>query len=86
MMRVGGADAAHPGTVVGAIEPAHELRADATAHRASAFLAQALARNDEDEPEVTAGSAFEKLADGTFGPRQGHAVQIERRLGRKLAA
>ena len=54
-MGVGRSDRSHIGTIVGAIEPAHEFRPDAAADQAAAFLAQSFPRHDQHHPEVAVG-------------------------------
>ena len=76
MVRMGGPHAADPPPIVVAIEPAHELRADAAANKATAFLAQALARDDEDDPQVALRRPFQEPPDGSLRSHQRQAVQI----------
>ena len=86
MVGMGDTYAAHPGAVVGPVQPADEFGANAAPHQAASFLAQALARDDQHDPKIALRRPLEKLADGAFSGLQGHAVQIERGLGRALAA
>jgi len=84
--RVRRTHAAHPAAIVGAVQPTDELRPDASAQHASPLEARALARDDQDDPEILRHRGIEKVGDGTFGCGERHAVQVERRLRDELAA
>jgi len=86
MVGMGRSDRSHMGTIVGAIEPAHEFRPDAAADQAAAFLAQSFPRYDQHHPEVAVGRSREEPPDGLLCRRERHAVQVERSLGRQPAS
>ena len=77
---------AHAMAVVGTIEPAHELGANAAAQHAAAFQAQALAGDDQHDAQIARSNVFKEGGDGALGGGQGHAVQVERGLRQELAA
>jgi len=72
--------------VAGAVQPAHELVADAAAQHAAAFQSQALAGDDQHHAQIAGRGVLEKDRDGALGGGQRHAVQVERGLRQKLAA
>jgi len=84
--RVRRPDAAHPAAIVGAVQPADELRPDPSAQHASALQTRALAGDDQDDPEILRQRCVKKIGDRPFGRGERHAVQVERRLRDELAA
>jgi hypothetical protein len=84
--RVRGPDATHPGAIVGAVQPADELRPDPTAQHPPTFQARTLAGDDQDDPKILRHGCIEKVGDGALGSGECHAVQVERCLRHKLAA
>jgi len=77
---------AHAVAVVGAVEPADELVADAAAEHAAAFQPHALAGDDQHDPQVARRRVLEEARHRPLGGRDGHAVQVERGLRHELAA
>lgn len=86
MMGMGGSHRPHMRPIVGTVQPAHEFRPDAAADQAAAFFAQAFARDDEHDPKITGGGAFEEPADSLLGSGESHAMQVERGFGRQPAS
>ncbi len=60
MPRVRCPHGAHAMAVVGTVQPAHELRADAAAQHAAAFQAQALAGDDQHDAQARGGDVLEE--------------------------
>jgi hypothetical protein len=60
MSRVRRAHGAHAMAVIGAIEPANELGANAAAQHAPAFQPQPLAGDDQHDAQVAVGDVFEE--------------------------
>ena len=86
MPRVRCPHGAHAMAVVGTVQPAHELAADAAAQHAAALQPQALAGDDQHDAQIACDDVLEKGRDGAFGGGQRHAMQVERGLRCKLAA
>jgi len=80
MPRVCRPHGAHAMAVVGAVQPADELAADAAAQHAAAFQPQALAGDDQHDAQVADRGVLEKDRDGALGGGQRHAMQVERSL------
>jgi len=83
---MGGPHAAQPRPVVSPVQPAQKLGADAPAQHAPPFQAQALAGDDQHDPQILRRRLIEESADGALGRRQRHAVKVERGLRHELAA
>jgi len=64
-------------TIVGAIEPPHELGTNAAAQHAATFQPQPFAGDDQHDAQVAAGGLLEEDCDGALGSGQRHAVQVE---------
>lgn len=86
MSRMSGFHAPYASPILGPSQPTRKLGPNTPSQDATALLPQPLAGHDQDDSQVERRRLLEEARHGTFGHRQGHAVQIQRRLGRATAA